>query len=1037
MKNIVEKYIMMRKYTFIIIIVLFLSMLTGGRLVWLEIFKPGDQPFAYQGKLDLRGWNASNGKTVTLDGEWRFYPGVLLMSDEWEEELPEENAQHMSIPSGWNEGSYPGLSTPYGFGSYRLSIVVDSSNEAYSIYVPSVRSSSQLYVNDRLIAASGFPAPNAEEHIAENEPYIATFMADEQGTIDVVIQAANYTDSRSGGLIRSLKFGTDEAVYAEKQRSMAAQQLIAAALVIQAVYMFVLYAIERNKSRFYFAVAMLSFTLILVNSSEDKLLLQWLPITHDWSFKLLCLALTILFYAILQTLSSHIPDAWRKGVLRFYRVAAFAGIAASILIPPQGGNVLQYVIFLTSFPILILLVISVFRMAEKGLGAGLLQFLVFLAFANHIAWWLFFIMTGFKLLYYPFDLILGMVLLSAIWIKRYFDMYAEQKALAARLENVNRKKDEFLVNTSHELRNPLHGIINMSQVVLERERETLSELSVREMETALKIGKRMSYLLNDLLDVARLKEKGMRLQTESVSLKPVVDGVMEMVRYMATGKTVELSNRIPESFPTVLADENRLTQIILNLLHNAMKFTPQGEISVEAQIVKEKVHITVSDTGIGMDPETIRKVFEPYEQAGSLSGYEGGFGLGLNICKQLVELHGGTIKVHSAPEKGSQFTFTLKPAERMSGDVLKERDEAAEPDQLPFAATTLEPAALLKFRDDGHQAPMRLYGTERPRILAVDDDALNLGVITSILSKDDYEVVTVTKGEEALALVHEQKWELIITDVMMPGMSGYELTSRIRERYTVSELPVLLLTARSRPEDIEVGFWVGANDYVTKPVEASELQARVQAWTNLTTSIRERIRMEAAWLQAQIEPHFFLNTLNSIAALHTVNPDLMQELIAYFGDFLREKFKMKNVGTLVPLKDELTLVRSYLFIEKTRFDDRLQVEWEVDDGLEALRLPPYSIQPLVENAIHHGLMERREGGKLLIKLIQRSDGAEVIVSDDGVGMSEEVVAGLLKPAAEGGVALRNVDLRLKRLYDAGLSISSSPGTGTIVSFVIQ
>ncbi|MCU6709976.1 ATP-binding protein [Paenibacillus sp. J5C_2022] len=1027
-----------RKYAFIIVIILFLSMLTGGRLVWLELFKPGDQPFASQGKLDLRGWDASAGKTVTLDGEWRFYPGVLLMSDNRELEQPLDGSRMTTVPSGWNEGGDPPISAPYGFGSYRLTIVVDSANEAYSIYVPSVRSSSQLYVNGSLIAASGYPAPSAEEHTAENVPYIATFMTDAQGIIDVVIQAANYTDPRSGGLIRSLKFGTDEAVYAEKQRSMAAQQLIAAALVIQAVYMLVLFAIERNKSRFYFAVAMLSFTLILLNSSEDKLLLQWLPITHDWSFKLLCLSLTILYYAMLQTLSDQIPEAWRAGVLRFYSIAAVSGIAASILLTPQGGNVLQYVIFTISMPILVLLVVSVFRMAGRGKGSGLMQFLVFLAFANHMAWWLYFIVTGIKVLYYPFDLILGMILLSAIWIKRYFNMYAEQKALAAKLENVNRKKDEFLVNTSHELRNPLHGIINISQVVLEREREALSDLSVREMETALKVGKRMSYMLGDLLDVARLKENGLRLQVESVSLRLVVDGVMDMVRYMASGKTVKLSNRIPESFPPVLADENRLIQIMLNLLHNAIKFTPHGEISVEARIVKEQVHITVSDTGIGMDQETVRKVFEPYEQARSMSGYEGGFGLGLNICKQLVELHGGTIEVHSAPAQGSRFTFSLKLGERANGDVLeKERDEADRPAPMPFAAAAMGPTPLKERSAERQQKPMRLYGTERPRILAVDDDALNLGVITSILSKDDYEIVTVTNGEEALALLHEQKWELIITDVMMPGMSGYELTSRIRERYAVSELPVLILTARSRPEDIEVGFWVGANDYVTKPVEASELQARVQAWTNLNTSIRERIRMEAAWLQAQIEPHFFLNTLNSIAALHTVNPDLMQELIAYFGDFLREKFKFQNVGELIPMKDELTLVRSYLFIEKTRFDDRLQVDWEIDDGIEALRLPPYAIQPLVENAIHHGLMERREGGKLRIKLTKRGDGAEITVSDNGVGMSKEVLAGLLKPASEDGVALRNVDLRLKRLYGSGLSITSAPGEGTTVSFIIQ
>lgn len=1023
-------YIMKKKIPVTIIILLFIALLTAGRLVWLEMFQPAGQPFAENGRLDLREWDAGAGKTVALNGEWSFYPGRLIMSEPSDQDHATDGSVPIEVPSGWNDQLQPDEPTPYGFGSYRLTVVVDEVQAAYSIYVPSVRSSSRLFVNGELIAVAGQPASSAEAHEPHNEPYVATFKADEQGKIELVFEVANYTDSRSGGLIRTLKFGTDEAVYAEKHLSMAMQLLVAAALAIQAAYMLVFFIIERNKFWFYFALAIASFLIILLNSSEDKLLLQWLPITHAGSFKLLCVALTVLLYGMLQTLSGHLPSAWRVNVLRFYGIAAVAGVAASLLLPPQSLNALQYVIVLSAFPIFVLLFISVYRMTGRGMRSNLLQFLVFLTFVNHMIWWLFFIVTGIKLLYYPFDLILAMVLLSAMWFKRYFSMYTEQKALAAKLDEVNRQKDRFLANTSHELRNPLHGIINMSQVVLERERAVLSGASVRELETALKVGKRMSYMLNDLLDVTRLKDRGLRLNRQAVSLRPVVDGVMETVRYMTAGKTVKLTNRIPGSFPPLLADENRLTQILLNLIHNAMKFTPQGEIVVEAHMEKAMASITVSDTGIGMDDETVRRIFEPYEQSPDLKGYEGGFGLGLSICKQLVELHGGTMAVESSPAQGSRFTFTLQLSDGAAAAG------AAVPDHVPYAAAAAEPEAAELGEADRH-APLPIPHLERPRILAVDDDVLNLDVISSILSGEGYDIVTATTGEDALALVHGQHWELVITDVMMPGMSGYELTRRIRERYPVTELPVLILTARSHPEDIEIGFGCGANDYVTKPVEAKELQARVQALTRLTVSIRERIRMEGAWLQAQIEPHFFLNTLNSIAALHTINSDLMLELIEHFGHFLREKFKLQNVGDTVPLNDELTLVRSYLFIERTRFEDRLQVEWEVDSGLESLRLPPYSIQPLVENAIHHGLTRRWEGGKITIRLLKRGDGAEIFVIDDGVGMGEETAAGLLKPESSGGIALRNVDQRLKRLYGSGLTIDSARETGTTVSFVIS
>jgi sensor histidine kinase YesM len=323
----------------------------------------------------------------------------------------------------------------------------------------------------------------------------------------------------------------------------------------------------------------------------------------------------------------------------------------------------------------------------------------------------------------------------------------------------------------------------------------------------------------------------------------------------------------------------------------------------------------------------------------------------------------------------------------------------------------------------------------RPRLLVVDDDALNLHVMRSLLSDEAYEITAVTSGEIAMELLPKQEWDLVITDVMMPGMSGYELTRRIRERYSMSELPVLFLTARALLEDIEHGLLAGANDYVAKPVEARELRARVQSLTQLTRSSRDSIRMEAAWLKAQIEPHFFFNTLNSIAALHAIDPDRMLQLIEHFATFLREKFRFQNVGEKVALKDELNLVRSYLFIEQVRFD-WIRVEWEIDREWD-VRIPPYSIQPLVENAIHHGFHVRKPDASVKIRIQRLADGIEIAVSDNGIGMTDEKVAGLLGSGEDASVALRNINLRLTRLYGSGLAIASEPGKGTTVSFIIR
>src|SRR5690625_2915531 len=186
-------------------------------------------------------------------------------------------------------------------------------------------------------------------------------------------------------------------------------------------------------------------------------------------------------------------------------------------------------------------------------------------------------------------------------------------------------------------------------------------------------------------------------------------------------------------------------------------------------------------------------------------------------------------------------------------------------------------------------------------------------------------------GDEALSIIDTGRYDLVISDVMMPNMSGYELTENIRKQFTISELPIILLTARHQLEDIYAGFHAGANDYVAKPVDALELKARVKALTDLKQSIYEQLRMEAAWLQAQIQPHFLFNTINTIASLGEVDPSRMIKLLDVFGRYLQRSFSINQTLLEIPVSEELDLVNSYLFIQKERFGDRLQIKRDIDD----------------------------------------------------------------------------------------------------------
>ncbi|WP_235941786.1 hybrid sensor histidine kinase/response regulator [Paenibacillus puerhi] len=1028
------------KRNILLLLGLFVIILIGSRVLWILSFQPMDQPHAVGGQLDLRDWDAAGGHTITLDGQWEFYPHTWLKSNETPEEPPAGKQAFIQVPGDWNDILQPGENTPYGYGSYRLRILVNPDDDFnYSIRIPSVRSSSALYVNGRLLGGSGKPGESEKEYVAQNVPYTSSFMPNDRGVIEVVVQAANFKDPRKSGLVRSIKFGTEAAIARETQLSMSMQQMVAVVFLIHAGYALILFLVgTRERRLLYFSLLTVSAMLMNLLGSEEKYLVHWLPIDYEAGFQLVHLSMVGIAYALLQCVAHQLPAAWRK-VSPGY--AALCGVVAvlTLLLSTRYLVMLQPLYFLLLGISILIAIGAMLRTSMKDIKDNVLLAMSLIAFAGSLVWWSFFLITGIKVVYYPFDLIISTACFASVWFRRYFQVHVETQKLAAKLQRADKRKDEFLANTSHELRNPLHGILGMSQAVLEREQHSLSEKSVQDLGTVLSVGRRMSVMLNDLLDAMRLQESAPRLQFQRFSIQTIPSGVFDMLRFMTEGKPVRLASYIPEHFPQVWADENRVIQILFNLLHNAVKYTNEGEISIGAYVKDGRAHLVVADTGMGMDQETMRRVFEPYEQADpGKTMIEGGFGLGLSISHQLVKLHGGTLQVSSVPGQGSEFVFTLPLAEPLAEQAVPE--EATEtgilvPLAAAEAARDVSPAPS-DASPDPQLSPQQLPPlADRPRILIVDDDPVNLNVLETILSLESYDMMTVTSGKEALAVLDDKEWDLVISDVMMPQMSGYELSRTIRQRFTITELPILLLTARSHPEDIENGFRSGANDYVTKPVDALEVRSRVRALTEVKHAVRERLQMEAAWLQAQIQPHFLFNTLNAVVALSEVDLVRMRSLLGVFSDFLRETFKERNRNELISIEEELSMVRSYLYIEQERFDDRLQVVWEIDECGD-LKIPMLSIQPLVENSIRHGIMQRARGGKIVIRVSSYEGYAEIAVEDDGVGMDED----LLERAPErrlstgSGVGLHNTDLRLKRHFGKGLQIRSKPGYGTTISF---
>ncbi|MDR7091616.1 two-component regulator propeller domain-containing protein [Cellvibrio fibrivorans] len=405
---------------------------------------------------------------------------------------------------------------------------------------------------------------------------------------------------------------------------------------------------------------------------------------------------------------------------------------------------------------------------------------------------------------------------------RYEQQQVEQeRSLVRRLQQVDKLKDEFLANTSHELRTPLNGIIGLAESLLDGLNGPLPAHTRYSLRLIAASGKRLAALVDDILDFAKLKNQGVVLHKKAVDLRVLVDIVITLSRPLIGDKPLTLHNHVPENLPAAYADEDRLLQILHNLIGNAVKFTHEGSINIYAEVNEkdDQILVQIADSGIGIAAEHLTTIFQPFQQVdGRAERVYGGTGLGLSITKQLVELHGGTISVQSNAGQGSVFCFSLPlslelPAQSAVDDTAHEM--AADFVETPTQQLNESRAARIGKTFQGH-------------ILVVDDDSVNRLVLVNHLALRNYRVTEAASGEEAIALVEEHgDIDLVLLDIMMPKMSGYETCKRLRESYRTYELPIIFLTARSQTQDLVMGFEVGANDYLIKPISKEELLARV------------------------------------------------------------------------------------------------------------------------------------------------------------------------------------------------------------------
>ncbi len=768
-------------------------------LLWLTFcftcFARGENPppAARQGLIDLRNTDLFS-RPLALDGQWAFVPNRLLSPDS----LSGAAFEYVPYPTLWNNITLHGHKLPsIGCGTYRLTVLLPHKRPRIGFEVPDNYCSFRFYINGVLQAQEGIPASTKEQ----SEPFWTTrYVAPPAGQSDTLVlvqQVANYWHAR-GGVFKSILIGDKDQLFLKKNREIAYDFMLGGCMFMGGLFFLALFIFSRHdKTILYFALFCMVFSYRMVGT--DHYSFHAIFPFYSWFFTIrleyLSLTLAIAFFNIYT--SKLYPQDGHLVITRAFIVVCLL-YSAVILFTPTLIFTKVLVPFLGVMFFTIAYTMYVYLCAARARRSGSLFALLstcvmlFIGLIMNLHYFGFFSEMRITLLF----CYIAFFFFQSLALSHRFAHTFRRAALQA--QQGLKAKSEFLSTMSHEIRTPLNAVIGMTHLMLHNEPRPDQK---EDLDVLLFSANNLLSIVNNILDYNKIEEGKIGFESIPMDLPAIARNIIAGLKNTAQEKSIRLLTDIDSRLDRkVLGDPTRTSQVINNLVHNALKFTKDGwvKVSVGVEAIDAgsvTVTVSVQDTGIGIAPEKQELIFDRFTQAdSSTSRSYGGTGLGLAITRKILELQGVRLHLSSTPGEGSRFYFTQTFAFAEDG-AMPDGDLSVGADEEPL-----------------------LNGIG---VLLVEDNPLNVLVAQTMLENNGAIVDVAVNGMEAIEKLDPARHRIVLMDLHMPVMDGYEATALLRKRGET--LPIIALTA-STPKEVESdAFAAGLTDVVVKPFSPDDL----------------------------------------------------------------------------------------------------------------------------------------------------------------------------------------------------------------------